>query len=90
MPNLTKIVPFGTSDEEKEDPDAAAYRAYLKAHGVAKDSRAASQLVVDALKRRKWEIGAGIEKGGCTFITQGMREGFVSAPNVRRVVDEKY
>lgn len=87
--NLTEILPSTTTSHtmtDKQKSEKAAYLAYLKAHSLGKNTKAASSAVFEAMQKRKETIGPGIDRGGCTLINQEMREIFVQNPGVRRIV----
>ena len=58
----------------------------LHRHGV-RDQKKVAQEVIRAMEKRKRDIGPGIDKGGCTLVTQEMRETFVQNPGIRRLID---
>ena len=72
--------------DQQESEEKHRY-AWLKAHKITKNSREESKEVMRALKKRKETIGPGIDRGGCTLITEDMRDIFVQNPGVRRFID---
>jgi len=83
--NLTRVHPGGGKGE-KEKADEAAFKAFMHSHEIARTSRQASEEVIRAMEKRKEKIGPGIDRGGCTLITEEMRETFVQNPGIRRVI----
>lgn len=96
--HLTQAIPRGLAkgkltQEQKTELDA--FRAFMEAHGHGdtghgRDARVESKEVLRALADRKAKMGPGLDKGGCTLVTQEMRETFVQNPGVRRVVPLDY
>lgn len=87
--NLTEVAPPDTTTQamtDRQRSEKAAYLAYLKAHNVSKDTKAASTAVIEAMRKRKEKIGPGVDRGGCTLINQEMREILVQNPGIRRIV----
>lgn len=87
--NLTEVPPPDITTQamtDRQRSEKAAYLAYLKAHNMSKDTKAASTAVIEAMRKRKEKIGPGIDRGGCTLINQEMREILVQNPGVRRIV----
>lgn len=87
---LTEAVQMGVASSQLTDQqknDKTAFTSYLSAHHLkSQDARAVSAEVVRAMELRKRAIGPGIDRGGCTLVTQAMRESFVDNPGVRRVI----
>lgn len=83
-------VPVSTlTDQQKED--RVAFESYMAARNIqiprpGEISRDVAREVIRAMELRKRDIGPGVDRGGCTLVTQAMRETFVDNPGVRRVI----
>lgn len=88
--NLTEAVRLGVSSSQltdQEKNDKTAFTSYMSAHNLqSRDLRVISREVIRAMELRKRDIGPGVDRGGCTLVTQEMRESFVDNPGVRRVI----
>lgn len=96
--HLTQAIPRGLTKgklTQEQKTEMEAFRAFMEAHGhgdttTGRDARLESKEVLRALADRKAKMGAGLDKGGCTLVTQEMRENFVQNPGVRRIVPLDY
>ncbi|KAK5078581.1 hypothetical protein LTR64_003005 [Lithohypha guttulata] len=87
--NLTEVTPHDIPKKSlthEQKTERAAFDAFLRAHGLSADTKAASKEVLRAFEKRKEKMGPGLDRGGCTLVTQEMRETFVQNPGVRQVV----
>lgn len=87
---LTEAVKLGVATSQLTDQqknDKTAFTSWMGAHNLqSRDLRTVSREVIRAMELRKRDIGPGVDRGGCTLVTQAMREGFIDNPGIRRVV----
>lgn len=85
--NLTRVHP-DTTETVREEAEVEALRYFMLAHKIKRKSREASEEFIRAMQKRREKIGPGIDRGGCTLITEDMRDTFVQNPAIRRVIKD--
>lgn len=76
-----------TTNPESDIPN----RAFSKAHGNEKmEIRQSAIETLLALQRHKEMVGVGLDRGGCTLVTEEMRATFLDQEGLARVVDKDY
>lgn len=71
----------------KDPDDLIPVKAFLKAHGNKKmDVRKSAEEVLRAMEVHKEKIGPGMDRGGCTLVTDARRATLVQDADMARVI----